>query len=91
MPEAPRPPRDPDVDARLSALEASFAVLAAAGRKLDEIHAAIVGTPTEAGLGERVRALEAFVRVVKGAALACATAVAVAWSLFASGPKPPHP
>lgn len=93
MPEdqTTKSPRHLDLEARMSVMEASYAVLSAAVRKLDEIHAAVVGTPTEAGLGERVRALESFARAVKGVAMACATAVAVAWSMFMSGPKPPHP
>ena len=91
MPEQIRPERDADLEGRVGLLEASFAVLNAATRKLDEIHAAIIGTATEPGLGERIRALEGFARVVKGAALACGTAVAVAWALVAAAPLPPHP
>lgn len=74
------PQATPDVS-RLDALET----------KVDEIHAAVVGTAHAAGLGERVRQLESFARVIKGAAVACGTAVAIAWSQLAAGPKPPHP
>lgn len=97
MPEAERRvPRAADLEARVSALEEEAA---ARDKKIDEIHAAVVGTTKDAGLGERIRdhdrriaRLESFPKWAAGIGTVVLGGLASAWATFAGGPpRPPHP
>lgn len=66
-----------DLEARVADLEKSQDER---GRKVDEMHAVIVGSANEPGWGERLRAVESFVRTVKGIGAVCVAAAATAWT-----------
>jgi uncharacterized coiled-coil protein SlyX len=89
MPEAERRvPKATDYEARIAALENREEER---DQTLKEIHAAVVGTAKDAGLAERIRALERFAKVITGAAYASALAVLAAWATFTGGPPRAHP
>jgi hypothetical protein len=91
--------RSSDHEARIVALEDDARGRAEDHKMLREVHAAIVGTMTHAGMAEEIRHLKARVEalergrnILTGIAVTAATAVASAWAAFSAGPKPPaHP